>query len=132
RPSRRLLISYAPRALEGDWITGLSRHFQPYPLEVRRAYTGRETIGLVERSEIDAAILSVELPQMDGLNVLRIIRSIDAELPCVMLTADASKRTLQRALELGAYSVVTQPVDPVALWRVMAGLFRRCFEWELE
>jgi CheY-like chemotaxis protein len=99
---------------------------------VRRAYTGRETIGLVERSEIDAAILSVEMPQMDGLNVLRIIRSIDAELPCVMLTADASKRTLQRALELGAYSVVTQPVDPVALWRVMAGLFRRCFEWELE
>ncbi len=39
---------------------------------------------------------------------------------------------LQRALELGAYSVVTMPVDLASLRRVMAGLFRRCFDWELE
>jgi len=129
---RRLLISHADRAVGGEWITGLTDYFQPYPIEVRRAFTGREAIGLVEHGGIDAAILSVELPQMDGLNVLRIIRSIDAELPCVMLTAEASKRILQRSLELGAYSVVTLPVDLAALKRVLAGLFRRCFEWQLE
>ena len=129
---KRLLISQADRAGEGEWISGLTEYLEPYPIEVRRAYTGQETIGLVEGGRIDAAILATELPRMDGLSVLRIIRSLNAELPCVMLTADASRRILQRALELGAYSVVTLPVDLASLRRVMAGLFRRCFDWELE
>ena len=129
---KRLLISQADRAGEGEWISGLTEYLEPYPIEVRRAYTGQETIGLVEGGRIDAAILATELPRMDGLSVLRIIRSLNAELPCVMLTADASRRILQRALELGAYSVVTLPVDLASLRRVMVGLFRRCFDWELE
>lgn len=132
RSARRVLISHGDRSVEGDWICGITGYFAPRHVGVCRAYTGRQAIGFVERGGIDAAILSTKLPQMDGLSVLEIIRSIDTGLPCVVVTTDASKRTLQRALELQAYTVITQPVDLAALRRVMAGLFRRRFHCELD
>ncbi len=130
--ARRVLISHADCPDRSGWITGITDYLAPHSVGVRRVFTGREAIDFVERGGIDVAVLSTELPAMDGLNVLRIIRSIDDRLPCVMVTGDASKRTLQRALELQAYSVLTQPVDLLALTRVMAGLFRKCFHVELE
>ena len=131
-PGRRVLISHGERSVEGDWVGGIAGYLKPRHVNVYRAYTGPEAIGFVERGGIDAAILSTDLPRMDGLSVLRIIRSIDVGLPCVVVTADASKRTLQRALELQAYTVITQPVNLAALTRVMAGLFRKRFQCELD
>ncbi|HUU85442.1 MAG TPA: response regulator [Phycisphaerae bacterium] len=118
--------------MEGDWVRGITGYFEPRHVGVCRAYTGREAIGFVEEGGIDAAILSTDLPRMDGLSVLRIIRSIDNAIPCVVVTADASKRILQRALELQAYTVLTKPVDLAALRRVMVGLFRKRLRWELD
>ena len=128
---KRVLISQAERSAMGGWVEGITGYFEPRSVTVRRVYTGREAIGAVDRGGIDAAILSTELPRMDGFSVLSIIRSIDKALPCVMVTSNASKHTLKRALELGAFSIITQPVDLEALTRVMAGLFRKCFDWEL-
>ena len=133
RPAvRQVLISHGQRSLEGDWVGGITGYLEPRRVNVCRAYTGPEAIGFVERGGIDAAILSTDPPRTDGLGVLRIIRSIDVGLPCVVVTADASKRTLQRALELQAYTVITQPVNLVALTRVMAGLFRKRLQCELD
>ena len=129
---RRVLISHARPIGGDDWVTGITGYLQPRSVEVRRAFTGTEAIGLVERGGVDAAIISTELPRMAGMTVLQIIRSLDNRLPCVVITADASKRTLQQALDLGAYSLLTLPVDLAALTRVVTGLFRRCLDLELE
>jgi DNA-binding response OmpR family regulator len=129
---RQLLVSHGEEPDDSDWVGGLTSYLEPRRVGVHRAFTGQQTIGLVKRGGIDAAVLSCQLPRMDGLSVLRIIRSIDADLPCVMVTADASKRTLQRALELQAYTVLTRPVNLTALTRVLAGLFRNRFDCRLD
>jgi len=106
----------------------LRRHL----VQVQRAYTGRQAVEVVDGGGVDVVVLGGDRPPMEGLSVLRIIRSIRADLPCVMVLAEVSTRSLQQALELGAYSVVRQPVDVLALQRVMARLFRRRFDWSLE
>ncbi|MCH7812602.1 MAG: response regulator [Planctomycetes bacterium] len=130
--SSHVLISHTDRPGGTDWIRGLTTYFEPYSIRVRQVYTGPDTISLIEAGQVDAAVLSIDMPKLDGLGILRTIRSIDDRLPCVMVTADASSRTLRRALDLGAYSVVTCPVDLQAITRVMAGLFRRFLDWELD
>ena len=127
-----VLISHTDRPGGTDWIGGLTTYFEHYSIGVRQVYTGPDTISLIEAGQVDAAVLSIDMPKLDGLGILRTIRSIDDRLPCVMVTADASSRTLRRALDLGAYSVVTRPVDLQAITRVMTGLFRRCLDWELD
>ncbi len=129
---RRVLISHGGRSAAGDWVGGITGYLGPRRVGVCRAYTDVEAVGFVERGGIDAAILSADPPRMDGLSVLRIIRSIDVSLPCVMVLGDASKRTLQRALELQAYTVLPQPVKLEVLTRVMVELFRKRFDCELD
>jgi DNA-binding response OmpR family regulator len=131
-PIGRVLVSDAGPVQRDDWVRSLSVYLEPRSVQVERVFTGRDAIGLVERGGIDAAILSSELPAMDGLSVLRIIRSLDSRLPCVMIVGDASKRTLQQALELQAYSVLIRPVDVAALRRVVTGLFRKYLDVELD
>lgn len=128
----RLLISRTAGAAQEGWVGGITSYLAERCIEVERVHTGREAISLVERGGIDAAILSDDLPRMDGLSVLRMIRSVDARLPCVMVAAEASPRTLQQALALRAYSVVTEPVDLAALTRVTAGMFGKRAEWKLD
>ncbi|MCP4250507.1 MAG: response regulator [bacterium] len=130
--SPHVLIAHSDRLGGAEWIGGLTTYLEPHAIRVRRVYTGPDTISLIEAGQVDAAVLSIDMPRLDGLGILRTIRSIDDRLPCVMVTGDASSRTLRRALDLGAYSVVTRPVDLQAMTRVMAGLFRRCLDWELD
>ncbi len=130
--SGRLLISRAASAAEERWIGGITSFLTERCVKVDRVHTGREAVSLVERGGVDAAILSEDLPRMDGLGVLRMVRSVDSSLPCVMLATDVSPRTLQQALTLGAFSVVTEPVDLSTLTRVTAGMFGRRAEWKLD
>lgn len=132
RSAGRLLISRVAGGPEADWVAGITSFLEARSVEVERAHTGRQAIDLVERGGIDAAILSAWTPRVDGLSLLRIIRSRDAGLPCVVVTTEVSKGTLQQALTLGAYSVVTEPVDLAALTRVTAGMFGKRSEWELD
>ena len=125
-PRARLLISQAARPGQDAWVDGITARLHGWRIAVERVYTGLEAVGLAERGGLDAAILAGDVPPWDGLSMLRVIRSFDTDLPCVVV-ADPSKRTLQQTLALGAYSVIPQPVDVTALSRVMAGLFRKRF-----
>ena len=75
--------------------------------------------------------MALEWPRMDGLAVLRIIRSVDANLPCVLVAPAAPKRLLEQALGLDAYSVLTTPVDTTIMRSVVARIFHKFFQCDL-
>ena len=58
------------------------------------------------------AILDIKMPRMDGIEVLRFIRSSEAfkMLPVVMLTSSREERDLVRSYELGSNAYVVKPV----------------------
>jgi len=71
----------------------------------------------VERAAlgIDLAILDYRLPDLDGLSVLKQIRTIDPDVPVILLTAYASVETAVEAMKLGAYHFMNKPFDLEAL-----------------
>lgn len=76
----------------------------------------------------DAAlvVLDLMLPGIDGLAVCREIRSHDAGIPLIMLTALAGTRDVVQGLEIGADDYMTKPFDgEILLARVQALLRRR-------
>lgn len=78
---------------------------------VGTAVNGREAIDLVEQLAPDAVTLDIEMPVLDGLGALEVIRGRHARLPIVMfstLTEKGATRTLE-ALSLGASDFVTKP-----------------------
>ena len=76
---------------------------------VKFAATGPEALAELKDSPVDAVILDLMLPGMSGLEVLDEMKRIDADLPVLMLTAQASIETAISAMKKGAFDYVTKP-----------------------
>jgi two-component system response regulator PilR (NtrC family) len=76
---------------------------------VRLASSGREGLELVRSTPFDAVITDMMMPEMDGLQVLDAVRTIDDDLPVIMITAFASMETAVSAMKKGAFDYITKP-----------------------
>jgi len=77
--------------------------------EVRLASSGAEGLDLVRSVPVDAAVVDVMMPGMDGLTVLDEVKKIDDDIAVIMITAFASVDTAVAAMKRGAFDYVTKP-----------------------
>ena len=91
------------------------------------AMTGIEALKKVKAEKPDLIVLDLMLPEMDGLEVCKRVRSASdtAMLPIIMLTAKAEESDTIVGLELGADDYVTKPFSPKALVARVKALLRR-------
>ncbi len=91
------------------------------------AATGAEGLRQAKQGKPDLVILDLMLPEMDGLEVCKRLRSAPdtALLPIIMLTAKAEESDTIIGLELGADDYVTKPFSPKTLVARVKVLFRR-------
>jgi adenylate cyclase len=92
---------------------------------VLTAASGAQALALLETEDVDVVLLDILMPEMDGYEVCRRIRSNPATefLPVVMITASGSEQRLA-ALEAGADDFVTKPFDKSELIARVASLAR--------
>src|SRR5581483_1062777 len=85
--------------------------------DVVTASNGAEALALCERGECDLVLLDVMMPDMDGFEVCRRLKSNPAthHIPVVMVTALDQPSDRVRGLEVGADDFLTKPVSDVAL-----------------
>jgi DNA-binding NtrC family response regulator len=83
--------------------------------DVSEAATCAEAELLLRTVPPDAAILDFRLPDGDALGLLARIRSVDATIPVIVLTAHASVALAVRAIQQGAEQFLTKPVELPAL-----------------
>jgi two-component system cell cycle response regulator len=85
--------------------------------DVATAYSGAEALALCERAECDIVLLDVMMPDMDGFEVCRRLKSNPAthHIPVIMVTALDQPSDRVRGLEAGADDFLTKPVSDVAL-----------------
>jgi DNA-binding response OmpR family regulator len=91
------------------------------------ASTGAEALRQAAAEKPDLIVLDLMLPELDGLEVCKRLRSQPetAVLPIIMLTAKAEESDTVVGLELGADDYVTKPFSPKALVARVKALFRR-------
>src|SRR6266566_5562339 len=85
--------------------------------EVRTASTGRVALAMIETEPPDVVLLDVHMPDIDGYDVCRRIRSIPSLrlMPVIMITALDQIEDRVKALEWGADDFMTRPVERVEL-----------------
>ena len=89
--------------------------------------TGEAALQLVEEETPDLIILDLMLPEMDGLEVCRILKSNEntSDIPIIMLTAKGEETDIVVGLEIGADDYVTKPFSPRVLLARTKALLRR-------
>jgi two-component system OmpR family response regulator len=80
---------------------------------------GREALAALASERFDAVILDIMMPDVDGYEVLRSIRSTaaTADLPVIFLTAKSSPADVEKGLALGANHYITKPFSGQDLMR---------------
>ena len=79
--------------------------------EVSKAYTGEEGVGLFEDNGADAVVLDMTLPEMHGVETLRTIRGLNANVPVVVVTGETSDETRRQCERLGVQQYLSKPAD---------------------
>ncbi len=92
--------------------------------QVVEAYRGLDAIHKLRDSLPDVIILDVMMPDLDGFEVLKLIREI-SQVPVIMLTAKGEEDDRVRGLELGADDYVTKPFSPRELVSRVRAVLRR-------
>ena len=90
--------------------------------QVRFALDGREAVETVRAagSEIDAVLMDIQMPVLDGLAAARIIRTFAPGLPIIALTAHALPEERERCLASGMSEHLAKPVDIDTLAEMLA------------
>jgi len=90
---------------------------------------GEAIFPALQRSRFDAILMDIQMPQLDGLEATRRIRSasapeIDASIPIVALTAFAMRGDRERFLEAGFDAYITKPFEQEELAEVLSKILQ--------
>jgi CheY-like chemotaxis protein len=88
---------------------------QSLGMECRSASSGPEALNMIRELCPQAAVLDVNMPGMDGFEVLAAIRQMALPLKVILLTARQHERDILRGFELGADDYVVKPFNPMEL-----------------
>ncbi|MFN3478912.1 MAG: response regulator [Thermodesulfovibrionales bacterium] len=112
---------------EKDLVELVSYNLEKEGFSVHASYDGEDALSKMKNNDFDLLILDLMLPGMDGLELLRFIRSDSrlSNLPVLMLTAKAEEIDRVIGLEMGADDYVTKPFSPRELVARVKALLRR-------
>ncbi len=110
---------------DGGCRDALRSIVEPEGYRTLLAASGEEAVEIVREEPVHLALLDMHMPTLTGLETLQLMRQINAVLPCILVTADATANLMQQALNAHAYSVIAKPVSKhVVLYTVVRALLR--------
>lgn len=95
----------------------VERALAPFDCEATEAANGFNAFFAIERSRPDLILLDVNMPVMDGLEMLRRLKGTPeiADIPVIMLASRADHAVIPGLPAMGAAGILMKPFDAVAL-----------------
>ena len=111
-PTMRQLLSFALRRLRG--------------VELVEAVDGMDGLRKISNDAFDLALIDINMPVMDGLKLIRLIRSEESlkEIPICVITTEGAGEDRERALALGADEYLTKPIQANRVLEVARALLK--------
>ncbi|MFO0811093.1 MAG: diguanylate cyclase [Gemmataceae bacterium] len=106
----------------------LTRHVERMGRRVLVADNGIQALATVQRERCDLILLDVMMPEMDGSEVLRELKSSDdlKNIPVIVISGLGEADTAARFIEIGAEDYLTKPFNPLMLHaRITASLEKK-------
>lgn len=83
-------------------------------LEIKSFSKPKEGLDFLKNNEVDLLYVDFNMPELDGLELIKSYRSVNKNTPIIMITAQGDDRALyQKAFEDGANDFLTKPVTPL-------------------
>jgi DNA-binding NtrC family response regulator len=96
---------------EVGFTTVMAKRLARRGLDVTSAFSGSEAIKAMRKAEFDVAVLDLKMEDMDGIEVLKIFKKMDPDMPVIMLTGHGSEKSAGEGMEYGAYDYLFKPYE---------------------
>ena len=96
---------------EKDFVNILSKRLKRRSIEVKKAFSGAKAIQALRGQEFDVAVLDLKMEDMDGIEVLKMLKIMDPRLAVIMLTGHGSAEAAEQGIKLGAFDYLTKPCE---------------------
>ncbi len=96
---------------EKNYLVVLSAVLEDEGYEVLTAQSGHEALEIQKSSDLDLILTDMKMPAMDGIDLLENIKTLDPDLPVIMMTAHGTIDKAVEAMQKGAYSYILKPFD---------------------
>ena len=107
-----------------DLLYTLQKYLQQAGYSTVTANNGKSAIDMFETEKPEAALIDVMMPELDGFEVVKKIRSVSS-IPIILLTARSDETDKIVGLELGADDYVTKPFSPREVVARLKAIMRR-------
>ena len=96
---------------EPNYLVVLSELLKDEGFEILTAQRGEDGLRIVEETDLDLVITDMRMPGMDGVALLRAIKSYNPNLPVIMITAFGEVEKAVVAMKAGAYNYLVKPFN---------------------
>jgi DNA-binding response OmpR family regulator len=95
--------------------------------QVITAKTGKEALKVIDAQEPDLVIMDVMMPEMDGFETVKTLRSRrpPSSPPVIFLSAKSSMSDVEQGLKIGGFDYITKPFSPTKLLKKVQDVFER-------
>ncbi|MBB5348859.1 response regulator [Desulfoprunum benzoelyticum] len=100
---------------EVDFLSAMSERMKARDMQVTTASSAKEGLEKVSAESFDAVILDLAMPEMDGIETLKILKEKNPDLQVILLTGHATIKQGIEAMKLGALDLLEKPADINAL-----------------
>ena len=124
----RLDGAFAGNLLLATFSAEVRGLLEPQGVQTLSARSGREALHLIESKPIHVAVLDQQMPQLGGLQVIKLMREMKFAPPAILLANQLTNNLLHEALGMHVFTVLAKPVDFNLLLDSLARVLRRYHE----
>ena len=106
KPLKLLLIDD-----EKGFVEVMSKRLSKRNIQVTKAFSGTGGIQALRGEDFDVAVVDLKMEDMDGLEVLKIFKTMVPQMPVIMLTGHGSEEAAREGIRLGAFDYLTKPCE---------------------
>jgi DNA-binding NtrC family response regulator len=110
KPIRLLLVDD-----EKGFLDVLSNRLSRRFIIPTKAYSGTKAIQILRKQDFDVVVLDLKMEDMDGIEVLKVIKRMVPDLPVILLTGHGSQTAAKEGILAGAFDFLTKPCELVEL-----------------
>ena len=100
---------------EKGYLNVLSNRLSRRFINLTKAFSGTEAIQILRKKDFDVVVLDLKMEDMDGIEVLKVIKRMILDLPVIILTGHGSQTAAKEGITFGAFDYLTKPCELVEL-----------------
>ena len=113
---------------EVKFLDTITRRLELKFFDITTATNGADAIEAAEKGQFDVAVIDLQMPEIDGVQVLKILKMNHKYLEVIILSGHATVKTAVECSKLGAFEVLEKPCD----FKKLVSVLKEAYEQRLK